>query len=260
MIDLSGKRGLVLGVANQRSIATGVVKELHRLGAEIALTYGPDPKGRFEKYVRKLGEPINVTHILPVDVREDGDIKSAFEALDKSWGGIDFVLYSVAFADRSQLEEPFTHTTREGWNLAQDVSAYSFIPVARYASGLMRKSGGGSLVAMTFIGSVLAVPNYHVMGPSKASLESIVRYLSRELGPENIRCNAISAGAIRTLSSSGIKDFANMMKIASEHSALGRNVTVEEVAKATVFLLSDAASGITGQSMYVDGGFNVMAN
>ncbi|MCZ6557007.1 MAG: SDR family oxidoreductase, partial [SAR324 cluster bacterium] len=137
---------------------------------------------------------------------------------------------------------------------------YSLIPIARESARLMRKNGGGSIVGMTFIGSVLAVPNYHVMGPAKAALEAIIRGLARELGPENIRCNAVSAGALRTLSSSGISQFAEMMKVAGEHAALQRNVTVEEVAQATAFLLSGAASGITGQSIYVDGGFNIMAN
>ena len=144
--------------------------------------------------------------------------------------------------------------------MALDISAYSMIPIAREAARLMRKNGGGSMVGMSFIGSVLAVPNYHVMGPAKAALEAAIRYLARELGPENIRCNAVSAGAIRTLSSSGIGKFAEMLKVAGEHAALERNVTVEEVAQATCFLLSEAAGGITGQSIYVDCGYNIMAN
>jgi enoyl-[acyl-carrier protein] reductase I len=260
MIDLSGKQGVVFGVANQRSIATAVAKQLRALGAEVALTYGPDPKGRFEQNVRELAEALGATQVLPADVRDDAAIEGVFKALEAAWGGLDFVVHSVAYADRADLEHPFTQTGREGWLVAQDVSAYSIVPMARWAAPLMRKRGGGALVGMTFIGSTLAVPYYHVMGPAKAALESAVRYLARELGPDNIRCNAVSAGALRTLSSSGIKNFGGMLKIAGEHAALGRNVTSEEIAQATVFLLSQAASGITGQCIYVDAGYNIMAN
>lgn len=260
MIDFSGKRGVVFGVANQRSIATAVARQLHTLGAELALTYGPDPKGRFEGNVREIAAELGGAVVLPADVQDDAAIEAVFTALGKDWDGLDFVVHSVAFADRADLEAPFSHTSRAGWLVAQDVSAYSIVPMARHAAPLMRARGGGALVGMTFIGSVLAVPNYHVMGPAKAALESAVRYLARELGPENIRCNAVSAGALRTLSSSGIKKFGDMLKVAGEHAALARNVTVEEIAQATAFLLSSAAGGITGQTIYVDGGFNIMAN
>lgn len=260
MISFSGKHGVVLGVANQRSIAAGVAKQLHQLGAELALTYGPDTKGRFEGNVRKLAETCGNALVLPMDVGKDEDIQQAFAEMETKWGKLDFVLHSVAYALREDLEKPFSGTSREGWRVAQDISAYSILPIAHHAAPLMRKAGGGSVVGMTFIGAVLAVPFYNVMGPAKAALESSVRYLARQLGPDNIRCNTVSAGALRTLSSSGIRNFGEMLKIAGEHAALERNVTVEEVAKATVFLLSDAASGITGQSIYVDGGFNIMAN
>lgn len=260
MIDFTGKRGVIFGVANQRSIATAVARQLHALGAELALTYGPDPKGRFEENVREIGAGLGDARVLPADVQDDAAIESVFTTLAKDWDGLDFVVHSVAFADRADLEKPFSQTSRAGWLVAQDVSAFSLLPMAHHAAPLMRKRGGGSLVGMTFIGSVLAVPNYNVMGPAKAALESAVRYLARELGPENIRCNAVSAGALRTLSSSGIKKFGDMLKVAGEHAALERNVTVEEIAQATAFLLSSAAGGITGQTLYVDGGFNIMAN
>lgn len=260
MIDFSGKQGVVFGVANQRSIATAVARQLSALGAEIALTYGPDPKGRFEENVRELGAELNATHVLPADVLHDGAIETVFRTLEESWGGLDFIVHSVAYADRRDLEEPFSQTARDGWLRAQEVSAYSVVPMARAGAPLMRKRGGGALVGMTFIGSTLAVPQYHVMGPAKAALESAIRYLARELGPDNIRCNTISAGALRTLSSSGIKNFGNMLKIAGEHAALGRNVTAEEIANVVVFLLSQAASGVTGQCIYVDAGYNIMAN
>ncbi len=260
MISFAGKKGLVVGIANQRSIAYAVAAQLSKLGAELALTYGPDPKGRFERFIRGAAEELNATQMLPLDVSDDTQITACFAALDEAWGGLDFVVHSVAFADRADLEVPFTETKRKGWQLALDISAYSMIPVARESARLMRKNGGGSMVGMTFIGSVLAVPNYHVMGPAKAALEAVIRYLARELGPDNIRCNAVSAGAIRTLSSSGINQFPEMLKVAGEHAALQRNVTVEEVAQATAFLLSGASSAITGQSIYVDCGYNIMAN
>ena len=260
MISFEGKKGVVLGVANQRSIAHGVAELLSGLGAELALTYGPDPKGRFERFVTSTAEEIKATQVLPLDVSDDEQIDTCFDKLDKAWGGLDFMVHSVAYADRSDLDLPFSQTSRKGWETAMDISAYSFVPIARRAADLMRKNGGGSMVGMTFIGSVLAVPRYNVMGPAKAALESAVRYLAREFGPENIRCNAVSAGAIRTLSSSGIAQFAEMLKVAGEHAALQRNVTVEEVAQATAFLLSGASGGITGQSLYVDCGYNIMAN
>ncbi|HUJ77022.1 MAG TPA: enoyl-ACP reductase [bacterium] len=260
MIDFSGKRGVILGVANQRSIAFAVAKLVSQLGGELCLTYGPDPKGRFEQNVRDLAQGLQVTQILPLDLRSDQEIETLFKTLEASWGRLDFVLHSAAFADRADLEVPFSRTSREGWRLAMDVSAYSFLPVSREAARLMKTNGGGSIVGMTFIGSVLAVPNYHVMGPAKAALEASIRYLARELGPDNVRFNTVSAGAIRTLSSSGIKQFGEMLKIAGEHAALQRNVTLEEVAQTTAFLLSSASSGITGQCVYVDCGYNIMAN
>ena len=260
MIDFSGKRGVVLGVANQRSLAYSVTKLLDQLGAEMCVTFGPDPKGRFESNVRDLTNGMKVTQILPCDVQNDADIANLFQKLDAAWGKLDFVVHSVAYADRADLEKPFSQTTREGWRLAQDISAYSIVPIAQHAAPLMKKAGGGAIVGMTFIGSILAVPNYHVMGPAKAALESAVRYLARELGPDNIRLNTVSAGAVRTLSSSGIKAFGEMLKVAGEHAALQRNVTPDEVAQATAFLLSSSSGGITGQCIYVDCGYNIMAN
>lgn len=260
MIDFTGKRGVILGVANQRSIAKTVAETLGRLGAELCLTYGPDPKGRFQGYAESIAQEVNATQLHPVDAQNDEDIVKLFQELDKAWGGLDFVIHSVAYADRTDLEAPFSQTSRKGWEVAMDVSAYSFIPIAREAAPLLKKNGGGSMVGMSFIGSVLAVPNYHVMGPAKAALESNVRYLAREFGPENIRFNAVSAGAIRTLSSSGIKAFGDMLKVAGDHAAMERNVTVQEVADTTAFLVSNASTGITGQTIYVDCGFNIMAN
>lgn len=260
MIDFRGKRGVVMGVANQRSIAYAIAKQMAQLGAELCLTFGPDPKGRFEENVREIAKEVNGTQVLPLDVRQDADITNLFTGLDKAWGGLDFLVHSLAFADREDLTRGFSETSRAGWEIALEVSAYSIVPLAKGAAGLMRKNGGGAMVGMTFIGAALAVPNYQVMGPAKAALEAAVRYLARELGPENIRLNSVSAGAIRTLSSSGVKQFGEMLKVAGEHAALQRNVTLEEIAQATAFLLSPAAGGITGQTIYVDCGYNIMAN
>jgi enoyl-[acyl-carrier protein] reductase I len=260
MIRFDGKKGVVMGVANQRSIAYASASLLRELGAELCLTYGPDPKGRFEENVREAAQNMGASQVLGLDVRSDEDIVRAFAELERVWGGLDFVLHSVAFADRDDLTKPFSETSRTGWQMAMDVSAYSIVPVSREAAKLMKKNGGGSIVGMTFIGSMLAVPNYQVMGPAKSALESSVRYLARELGPDNIRLNSVSAGAIRTLSSSGVKQFGDMLKVAGEHAALKRNVTLEEIAQTTAFLLSAASSGITGQCIYVDCGYNIMAN
>ena len=265
MIHFKGKRGVVLGAANKRSIAAAVAEEVSQLGAELFLTYGPDPKGRFRGYVEQLAAelsgPGRYHAALPCDVQKDSDITALFESIAGRWPeGIDFIVHSVAYAERDDLERPFSDTSRRGWQLAQDVSAYSLLPLCAKGAPLMRKRGGGSVVCMTFIGSMLAVPNYHVMGPAKAALESAVRYLARELGDDGIRCNAVSAGALRTLSSSGIRQFGKMLKVADQHSALQRNVTPKEVAQTVAFMLSDGASGITGQSIYVDAGYQAMAN
>jgi enoyl-[acyl-carrier protein] reductase I len=180
--------------------------------------------------------------------------------VDEQWGELDFLVHSLAYADTQDLSKPFSETLRDGFNKAMEISAYSLLPLAKGVIPMMRKRGGGSIVSMSFIGSTLAVPNYNVMGPAKAALESCTRYLARELGPENIRINSLSPGAIRTLSSAGIKDISEMIRVAGEHSAMKRTATQAEVANAAAFLLSDAASGITGQLIYVDCGYSIMAN
>lgn len=261
MFDFQGKRGVVMGIANSRSIAYAVAQKLDALGAELVLTCGPDPKGRFLQKTRQMAEKMRVRRVESVDVQDDAQLAALFRTLEDEWSdGFDFLVHSLAFADRKDLERPFSATSREGWRITQEISAYSLLPLAHKSIPLMLKRGGGALVSMSFIGSVLAVPNYHVMGPAKAALEAAVRYLARELGPQNIRCNALSAGALRTLSSSGIRQFGSMLKVAGEHAALQRNISAEEIANATVFLLSDAASAITGQTIYADGGYNIMAN
>jgi enoyl-[acyl-carrier protein] reductase I len=260
MIDFKGKKGLILGVGNARSIAWAVAESLYAQGAELGLTYLYDPKGRFEENVRKLGETVNATLIHPCDVGKDDELQSLINAVNQQWGELDFLVHSLAFADQQELSAPFSETSRAGFLKAQEISAYSLLPLSAGVAPLMKKKGGGSIVTMSYIGSVLAVPNYNVMGPAKAALEASVRYLARELGPDNIRVNALSAGAVRTLSAAGIKNFTDMLKIAGEHSALKRTVQQSEVANAAAFLCSDASSGITGQTLYVDCGYSIMAN
>ena len=260
MGDLSGKKGLILGVGNQRSIAWAIAEQLYAQGADLGLTYLSDPKGRFESNVRKLGEKVDAVFICECDVGDEGSIERMSGELADQWEGIDFLVHSLAYADQQDLQIPFSQTSREGFAKAHLISAYSLLPLCAAVVPQMKKNGGGSIISISFIGSVLAVPNYNVMGPAKASLESSVRYLARELGPDNIRANIISPGAIRTLSSSGIKNFSEMLRVAGEHSAMKRTATQEEVGKTAVFLCSEASSGITGQVIYVDCGYSIMAN
>ena len=260
MIDFSGKKGVVLGVGNSKSIAWSIAECLHQCGAELALTYLEDPKGRFEKNVRSLGKQVGASIIHPCDVQQESAITSLIDTLSQSWGGVDFLVHSLAYASQEDLGGSFARTSREGFLKAQEVSAYSLLALSAGVAPLMREQGGGSIISMTYIGAVLAVPNYNVMGPAKAALESSVRYLAREMGADNIRVNAISAGPIRTLSALGIKNFSTLLQGVAEHSALRRNVSQTEVAQTAAFLCSNLSSGITGQTIYVDCGYSIMGN
>ena len=260
MGSLSGKKGVILGVGNQRSIAWSVAEHFHKQGADLALTYLIDPKGRFEANVKKLGEKVNASLIMDCDVSDDNSIQSLINTLNSHWGELDFLVHSLAFAEQKDLQIEFSSTSRDGFSKAHEISAFSLLPLTEGLVPMMKKRGGGSIISMSFIGSNIAVPHYHVMGPAKASLEASSRYLARELGPENIRVNVISSGAIKTLSSAGIKDFAELMRIGADHSAMRRTVTQDEVAQTAVFLASEASSGITGQVIYVDCGYSIMAN
>ena len=257
---LTGKKGVILGVGNQRSIAWAVAEHFHTEGAELALTYLTDPKGRFEANVKKLGQKVNATMIKDCDVASNDSICSLIKSLNNHWGELDFLIHSLAFAEQKDLQKEFSSTTREGFAKAHEISSFSLLPLVEGVAPMMKNKGGGSIISMSFIGSNLAVPHYHVMGPAKASLEASSRYLARELGPDNIRVNVVSSGAIKTLSSAGIKDFAELMRIGAEHSAMKRTVTQEEVAQTALFLASEASSGITGQVIYVDCGYSIMAN
>lgn len=251
---MQGKRGVIFGVANDKSIAWGTAQKLHEHGAELAFTYLNEA---LEKRVRPLAESLGSEIILPCDVTSDEQIEAVFAELEKRWGKIDFVVHSVAFANRDDLKNPFSQTSRDGFRLAMDISAYSLIPMVRHAAPLM--TDGGSVVTMTYLGAVRAVPQYNVMGVAKAALESSVRYLAAEFGEKNIRINAISAGPIKTLAASGIGDFKKKLHVMEERSPLKRTVTQEEVGSSALYLLSDLASGVTGEVHYVDGGFNIVA-
>ncbi|MDF1581437.1 MAG: enoyl-ACP reductase FabI [Desulfuromonadales bacterium] len=251
---MDGKRGLILGVANELSIAWGVAQQLRAAGAELAFTYLNDS---LEKRVRPLAESLDAKLILPCDVARDEDIEALFAELEKAWGKIDFVVHAVAFANREDLKHGFSQTSREGFRLALDISAYSMVAVTRCAVPLMNP--GGSIVTMTYLGAARVIPDYNIMGVAKAALEASVRYLAAELGGRGIRVNAISAGPIKTLAASGIANFREKLRVGEERSPLRRSITQDEVGKATLYLLSDLSSGVTGEIHYVDGGFNVTA-
>jgi enoyl-[acyl-carrier protein] reductase I len=252
---LQDKRALIVGVASTRSIAWGVAEAMHREGAQLAFTYQGD---KLKERVQELAAKCNSDIALPLDVASDAEIAAVFDSLGQRWEGLDIVIHSVGFAPRDQLEGNYADVvTREGFRIAHDISAYSFAALAQAARPLM-KGRNGSLLTMTYLGAVRAIPNYNVMGVAKASLEANVRYLAASLGPEGTRVNAISAGPIRTLAASGISDFRSMLKYVEERTPLRRNVTIEEVGNAAAFLCSDLASGITGDVLYVDSGYHIL--
>jgi enoyl-[acyl-carrier protein] reductase I len=252
---LRGKKALITGVASERSIATGIAEAMHREGAELAFTYQGD---KLKPRVEELAHATHSSLVLPLDVTRDAEIAAVFDALRRSWGGIDVVIHSIGFAPRELLAGGYLDTvTREGYAMAHDISAYSFAALGKAARPLMQNRQA-ALLTLTYLGSERYVPMYNVMGAAKASLEANVRYMAAELGPQGIRVNAISAGPIKTLAAAGIKGFRGMLSHAEQGSALKRNVTIEEVGNAAAFLCSDLASGITGEIMYVDAGFNIM--
>ncbi len=256
MLDLTGKNALVTGIANNRSIAWGIAQQLHGAGANIGITYLPDEKGKLEKKVQELVEPLNPSLFLPLNVQNDEQIDAAFDMVKTTWGRLDILIHCLAFANREDLVGDFSATSRAGFQLALDVSAYSLVSLARAAKPLMTE--GGSILTLSYLGGVRVVSNYNVMGIAKAALEMNVRYLASELGTQNIRVNGISAGPIRTLASSAIGGILDMIHHVEEVAPLKRTVTQEEVGKAAAFLCSDLASGITGHILYVDAGYNIM--
>jgi enoyl-[acyl-carrier protein] reductase I len=252
---LTGKRGIIFGVANDMSIAWGIAQKLKEEGAELAFTYLNEA---LAKRVRPLAESLGSTLILPCDVASDAEIEAVFSTLKQEWGTIDFVVHAVAFANREDLKHPFSQTSRDGFMLAMDISAYSLVAVTRYAVPLM--PNGGSIITLTYLGATRAVPNYNVMGVAKAALESATRYLAAELGEKGIRVNAISAGPIRTLAASGIANFKAKIGLMDDNAPLRRTVTQEEVGKSALYLLSDLSSGVTGEVHFVDAGFNFVVS
>lgn len=249
---LQGRKGLILGVANERSIAWGVARACHREGAELGFSHLGEA---LANRVRPLVESIRSGFLEPLDVGDDAQVDDFFAKVEARLGRLDFLVHSIAFANRESLKGAFRDISRADFRLALDISAYSFIACARRAARLM--GPGGSMVTMTYLGAVRAVPNYGVMGVAKAALEAATRYLALDLGERGIRVNAISAGPIRTLAASGVADFRRLMEKNARGAPLRRNVTQDEVGNVAAYLLSDWASGVTGEVHYVDAGFNI---
>ena len=252
---LSGKRALIVGIASQRSIASGIAEAMHREGAELAFTYQNDKlKSRVEDAARECGSDI----VLPLDVAEDAQIDAVFAALGQRWDGLDILVHSVGFAPREAIEGEFLDgLTRENFRIAHDISAYSFPAMAKAA--LPYLNANAALLTLSYLGALRTIPNYNTMGLAKASLEASVRYLAESLGPRGMRVNGISAGPIKTLAASGIKDFGKLLGYVAAASPLRRNVTIEDVGNVAAFLLSDLASGVTSEITYVDCGFSQTA-
>jgi enoyl-[acyl-carrier protein] reductase I len=252
---LRGKRGMVVGVANKRSIAWAIAKKASDEGAQVALSYQNE---RLGENVRELAQELKDPLLVQMDVGSDSQIVMAFDNIKKKWDRLDFLVHAVAYAPRHALDGRFVETSREDFRVAQDISAYSLAALARASMPLM--TDGGSIVTLSYLGSERVVPHYNVMGVAKASLESSVRYLAYDLGESNIRVNAVSAGPIKTLAASGISGFGSMLRHHRTRAPLQKDVEIEEVADAAVFLLSPMGRGITGQVIYVDGGYNIMAD
>ena len=253
---LKNKNILIVGVANKHSIAAGIAESMSENGANIALTYQND---RLKDNVLKLGKDWGVETFIPCDVASDSEITNAYSELSKKWDGIDAVIHAVGFAPREELDGDFLEsTTREGFKIAHDVSSYSFIGLAKAAKPHM-EGRNGSLLTLSYLGSQMTLPNYNVMGLAKASLEASVRYLAVSMGKHGHRVNAISAGPIKTLAASGVKNFRKMLSYNASRTPIERNITTKEVGDAATFLSSDMASGISGEILYVDGGFNITA-
>jgi enoyl-[acyl-carrier protein] reductase I len=252
---LEGKHGLVLGIANKRSIAWGVAQSVARQGARLAVTYQGE---RLEENVRELAQGLKDPLILPCDVTKDADLDALAQGVRDGFGGLDFVVHAVAFALREELDGEFLNTSREGYRIAQDVSSYSLTALARRVAPLM-EGRGGSVVTLSYLGGERVVPHYNVMGVAKAALECSVRYLAADLGPRGIRVNAVSAGPIKTLAASGVHGISKMLEYHRTHAPLRKNTEQEEVGDAALFLVSSLSRGITGEVIHVDGGFHVMA-
>lgn len=252
---LDGKTGIIFGVANKRSIAWGIAQALAREGMRLAFTYQGE---RLKESVEALTSTLPGSLLIPCDVTIDADIERVFKMVDDEFGRLDALVHSVAFAPREDLEREFLQTSRDGFKIAHDISAYSLVVLTRAAAPIMERNGSGSVLALSYYGAEKAVEGYNLMGVAKASLEASVRYLAANLGPRNIRVNAISAGPVNTLAARGIKGFTGMLHHHAERAPLRRNVELEEIGNAALFLLSPMSSGITGEIMFVDAGYNIV--
>jgi enoyl-[acyl-carrier protein] reductase I len=256
VLNLSGKNALVTGIANNKSIAWGIAQQLHAAGANIGITYLPDEKGKMERKVAELVEPLNPSIYLPLNVQDDAQIDASFAEIGEKWGRIDILIHCLAFANKEDLSGDFSKTSRAGFAQALDISTYSLVRLAGAAKPLM--TAGGAIVTLTYLGGVKVIPNYNVMGIAKSGLEMSVRYLASELGAQNIRVNGISAGPIRTLASSAVGGILDMIHHVEDVAPLRRTVTQIEVGNTAAFLCSDLSSGITGQIIYVDAGYETI--
>tara|TARA_R110000787_G_scaffold63679_11_gene144213 strand:- start:314335 stop:315177 length:843 start_codon:yes stop_codon:yes gene_type:complete len=250
---MTGKRGLIMGVANDRSIAWGIANTLTAHGAELAFTYQNEA---MERRVRPLAESIDSKIIVPCDVEDEESIKAAVDACADAWGSIDFVVHAVAYSDKNELKGRFLDTSRDNFHRTMEVSCYSFTALARHAAPFM--SNGGSMIALSFFGSTRVVPNYNVMGVAKAALEASVRYLASDLGPQNIRVNAISAGPMRTLAGSAIAGARHILRWNEKHAPLRRNVQLDDIGGSALYLLSDLSLSVTGEIHHVDSGYHIV--
>ncbi len=254
-IDLTGKTALIIGASNKRSIAWAIAQVLHQAGTRLAFTYRREKvKSRLEALAAELTGSI----LLECDVQNDTQLSAVFQELEQKFGRLDYLVHSVAFAPPAELGGLFVNTSREGFQTALDISAYSLIPMARHALPLMEKAGGGSMIGISYIAAERAVPAYNVMGTAKAALEQIIRQLAFELGPKNIRVNGISAGPIETVSARGVPGFSDFFNIYEQRAPMKKNVTQEDVAKCAPYLLSDLGSGVTGEIIFVDSGFHIV--
>jgi enoyl-[acyl-carrier protein] reductase I len=252
---MKGKRGLIMGIANDHSIAWGIARTLAAQGAEMAFTYQGEALG---KRVRPLADSLGVSQVLPCDVEDLASVDSVFSALKQEWGGLDFLVHAIAYSDKSELKGRYADTSRENFSRTMLVSCFSFTELARRAADLMPETGG-AMITLTFDGSMRVMPNYNVMGVAKAGLEASVRYLASDFGSRGIRVNAISAGPVRTLAGSGIGEARFMFAFQQRHSPLGRGVTLDELGGSALYLLSELSGGVTGEIHYVDSGYNVIS-
>lgn len=252
---MQGKRGLIMGVANDHSIAWGIAQKLAEHGAQLAFTYQGEALG---KRVKPLAQSIGSDTVLPCDVEDVASVDSVFAALKEKWGTLDFVVHAIGFSDKNELKGLYADTSRENFSRTMVISCFSFTEIAKRAAAMMPESGG-SMLTLTYGGSMRVMPNYNVMGLAKAALEASVRYLANDYGPRNIRVNAISAGPVRTLAGAGISDARYMFSFQKRHTPLRRTVTIEEVGGSALYLLSDLSSGVTGDIHFVDSGYNIVS-